>query len=65
MVRKAAEYLVKQGPSTPEDRWEEDAGLTAYTLGCMIAALLVAGGDGQRASTKRRFARSFAKRPTT
>jgi glucoamylase len=42
MVRKAAGYIVRHGPSTQEDRWEEDAGLTAYTLGAMIAALLVA-----------------------
>lgn len=42
MVRKAAAYIVQTGPSTPEDRWEEDAGLTAYSLACMIAALLIA-----------------------
>ena len=42
MVRKAAGYIARRGPSTPEDRWEEDAGLTAYSLACMIAALLVA-----------------------
>ncbi len=42
MVRKAAEFLVRHGPATPEDRWEEDAGLTPYTLASMIAALLAA-----------------------
>jgi glucoamylase len=42
MVRRAAAYIVQTGPSTPEDRWEEDAGLTPYSLGCMIAALLIA-----------------------
>ncbi|MGH9141225.1 MAG: glycoside hydrolase family 15 protein, partial [Vicinamibacterales bacterium] len=42
MVRAAAGFIVRQGPSTPEDRWEEDAGLTPYSLACMIAALLVA-----------------------
>jgi glucoamylase len=42
MVRNAAGYIVRNGPSTPEDRWEEDAGLTAYTLASAIAAMLVA-----------------------
>jgi glucoamylase len=42
MVRNAAGYLVRKGPSSPMDRWEEDAGLTAFTLGSIIAALLVA-----------------------
>ncbi len=42
MVRAAVGFIVRQGPSTPEDRWEEDAGLTPYSLACMIAALLVA-----------------------
>jgi glucoamylase len=26
MVRKAASYLVRNGPVSPEDRWEEDPG---------------------------------------
>lgn len=42
MVRNAVGFIVRHGPSTPEDRWEEDAGLTPYTLGCTIAALLIA-----------------------
>jgi glucoamylase len=42
MVRQAVAYIVRKGPSSPQDRWEEDAGLTAYTLGALIAALLVA-----------------------
>ncbi len=42
MVRQAAAFIVQHGPSSPEDRWEEDAGLTAYTLATIIAALLVA-----------------------
>ncbi len=42
MVRNAAAYLVRTGPSSPMDRWEEDAGLTAFTLASIIAALLVA-----------------------
>jgi glucoamylase len=42
MVRNAAGYLIRKGPSSPMDRWEEDAGLTAFTLASIIAALLVA-----------------------
>jgi glucoamylase len=42
MVRTAASFLVRNGPVTPQDRWEEDGGYTPYTLAAEIAALLVA-----------------------
>lgn len=42
MVRLAASYLVRQGPVTPEDRWEEDGGYSTFTLAVLIAALLAA-----------------------
>lgn len=42
MVRKAVAYLVGSGPSTQEERWEDERGYNAYTIGAMIAALLVA-----------------------
>ena len=42
MVRRAAGYLVRRGPSTQEDRWENQQGYTPFTLGSVIAALLVA-----------------------
>ncbi len=42
MVRKAASYLVRNGPVTQEDRWEEDPGYSPFTLAVEIAALLVA-----------------------
>ncbi|HEY2380624.1 MAG TPA: glucan 1,4-alpha-glucosidase [Terriglobia bacterium] len=41
-VRRAATYLVCNGPVTPEDRWEEDAGYSPFTLAVEIAALLAA-----------------------
>ncbi len=41
-VRKAAAYLVCNGPVTPEDRWEEDAGYSPFTLAVEVAALLAA-----------------------
>ncbi len=42
MVRRAAGYLVRNGPVTPEDRWEEDPGYSPFTLAVEVAALLVA-----------------------
>ncbi|HEY1932728.1 MAG TPA: glucan 1,4-alpha-glucosidase [Acetobacteraceae bacterium] len=42
MVRAAAGFIVCNGPMTPQDRWEEDAGYTPFTLAAEIAALLVA-----------------------
>ena len=42
MVRKAAKFLVNNGPVTSQDRWEEDAGYSPFTLAVEIAALLVA-----------------------
>ena len=42
MVRRAAGYLARNGPATPEDRWERDGGYSTYTLAAEIAALLAA-----------------------
>ncbi|HVX09829.1 MAG TPA: glucan 1,4-alpha-glucosidase [Pirellulales bacterium] len=42
MVRHAAGYLVRNGPATQQDRWEEDPGYSPFTLAAEIAALLVA-----------------------
>ncbi len=42
MVRKAASFLVAAGPVTPQDRWEEDAGYSPFTLAASVAALLAA-----------------------
>jgi glucoamylase len=42
MVRRAAAYIARNGPGTQEDRWEENAGLSPFTLAAEIAALLVA-----------------------
>lgn len=42
MVRNAAGYLVRNGPVTPQDRWEEDPGYSPFTLAAEVAALLVA-----------------------
>lgn len=39
MVKCAADHLVRVGPSTRLDRWEDTSGVTPYTLGSEIAAL--------------------------
>jgi glucoamylase len=42
MVRRAAGFLVRNGPVTGQDRWEEDGGYSPFTLAVEIAALLAA-----------------------
>ena len=42
MVRSAAGYLIRNGPVSPEDRWEENPGYSPFTVGAQIAALLAA-----------------------
>jgi glucoamylase len=42
MVRKAAAFLVKNGPVTQQDRWEEDPGYSPFTLAVEITGLLAA-----------------------
>jgi glucoamylase len=40
MVRRALGFLVRTGPVSDQDRWEEDAGLNTFTLAACIAALV-------------------------
>jgi glucoamylase len=42
MVRKAVTFIVRNGPVTQQDRWEEDAGYSPFTLAAEISALLAA-----------------------
>lgn len=42
MVRSAAAYLIRRGPVTPQERWEENAGFSPSTLAIVIAGLTVA-----------------------
>ncbi|MGI8821278.1 MAG: glycoside hydrolase family 15 protein [Chthoniobacterales bacterium] len=42
MIADAAAYLVKQGPVTAQERWEENSGYSASTLATMIAGLVCA-----------------------
>ncbi len=42
MVRAAAAFVLRTGPVTGQDRWEEDGGYSPFTLAVEIAALVVA-----------------------
>jgi glucoamylase len=42
MVLRAASFIVRDGPVTQQDRWEEDPGYSPFTLAVAIAALLAA-----------------------
>jgi len=55
MVKNAAAYLIRQGPMTQQERWEENSGYSPSTLAATIAALICAAdfarsrGDEQSA----------------
>jgi glucoamylase len=42
MVRQAAGFIVRNGPVTEQDRWEEDGGYSPFTLAVTVSALLAA-----------------------
>jgi glucoamylase len=42
MVERAAGYVARNGPVTSQDRWEEDAGYSPFTLAVEVAGLLAA-----------------------
>lgn len=44
MVQRALTFIVLKGPASPQDRWEEDAGVNTFTLAVCIAAL-IAGAE--------------------
>jgi glucoamylase len=46
VVRMAAGFLLRDGPVTQQDRWEEDAGYSPFTLAAEISALLAAADLG-------------------
>ena len=49
MVRRATSFLVRNGPVTQQDRWEEDGGYSPFTLAVEIAALLAAADIAEEA----------------
>lgn len=42
MASRAAAYLAQRGPVSPQDRWEETAGMSPFTLGLEIVGLVAA-----------------------
>lgn len=42
MIKKAASFLVREGPITEQERWEENSGFSPSTLAVEIAALICA-----------------------
>ena len=52
MVRAAAIFIVREGPSTGQSRWENSPGLSPYTLATEVAALLVAARLADRFGEK-------------
>ncbi len=44
MVRRALVFIARNGPATKQDRWEEDAGLNAFTLAICVSALVCGAG---------------------
>jgi len=44
MIRRALGFIIRTGPGSDQDRWEEIAGINAFTLATCIAAL-VAGAE--------------------
>lgn len=53
LVKSAADFLVQHGPSTDQERWEENSGYSPSTMAAAIAALVTAGEMA-------RFHRDFA-----
>ncbi len=58
MIRRALSFLVRHGPASDQDRWEEDSGLNTFTLAVCISAL-VAGAPHLPADA-RELALAFA-----
>ncbi|MCX7741484.1 MAG: glycoside hydrolase family 15 protein [Meiothermus sp.] len=40
MVHRALGFIAQNGPYSPQDRWEENAGANPFTLGVQVAALV-------------------------
>ena len=48
MIVRAAAYLIRQGPVTAQERWEENAGYSPSTLATVIASLVCAAEFAER-----------------
>lgn len=53
MVLRAAGYLIRTGPATPQERWEEASGYSPSTLASNIAALTCAAAFARERGDRR------------
>jgi len=60
MVRRAAAFLAREGPVSPQDRWEENPGLSPFTLAAAVAALAAAALYGFLEGEEAEYALSLA-----
>jgi glucoamylase len=47
-IRPAAEFVVANGPSTPQERWEEEMGYSPSTMAAELAGLVCAAAIAER-----------------
>jgi glucoamylase len=61
-IKPAAEFLMRHGPSTNQDRWEEESGYSPSTIAAEIAALVcaayIARANGDQISSSTYLARA-------
>ena len=62
MVKRAVAFIIKNGPVTDQDRWEENGGFSVFTLAVEVAALLAAAdmADKFGSADEARFLRETA-----
>jgi glucoamylase len=58
MIHRALSFIAATGPSSPRDRWEENAGINTFTLSVCIAALV--GGASFLPQPSKDFALTLA-----
>ncbi|ABF45027.1 Glucan 1,4-alpha-glucosidase [Deinococcus geothermalis DSM 11300] len=58
MVRRALAFVARTGPTSDQDRWEENQGVNPFTLAVAIAALVA--GSGWLEEDERHYALSLA-----
>ena len=58
MVLRALRFIAREGPTTSQDRWEENAGINTFTLAIAIAALIEGSAflDGEAKNSALRLA---------
>ncbi len=61
-LEHAVEFILRHGPATEQDRWEQQSGLSPFTLAAEVAALRAAAGmlgDGRRSADCRQVAEEW------